>query len=207
MPGSVNRAVPYTEQLQVRRQCCIAGRWRPACRCHARLRCPRGQPRGARLADLPARLFLCARCREQVLLCSHCDRGQRYCGRECSGAARRASQREAGRRYQRGSDGRIRHATRQRRWRQRRRQQCTPGTVTHQGSPEPDDGAPLPACPAEPADPHPCTVRDDAHQPRRCGRCAKTLPPWVRQGFLRRHRSAAGAHLAAWPPRRRGHSP
>ena len=32
-----------------------------------------------------ARLFLCARCRRQVLICSRCDRGQQYCGARCSG--------------------------------------------------------------------------------------------------------------------------
>ena len=31
-----------------------------------------------------ARLFLCARCRRQVLICSVCDRGQQYCGARCS---------------------------------------------------------------------------------------------------------------------------
>jgi signal transduction histidine kinase len=34
--------------------------------------------------DTSGRLFLRARCRAQVLLCSHCDRGNRYCGRSCS---------------------------------------------------------------------------------------------------------------------------
>jgi hypothetical protein len=159
------------------------------------------------LADLCARLFLCARCRAQVLLCSHCDRGQRYCGPACSSAARRANQRAAGRRYQRSPDGRIKHAARQLRWRQRRREQCARGSVTHQGSPDPHDDVPLPACPAEPADSRRCTAHDDAQAPRRCGRCAKTLPPWVRQDFLRRRRWAAGAHLAAWPAQPRGHSP
>jgi len=43
--------------------------------------------------DRPARLFLCARCRCQVLLCSHCDRGQRYCTPACSRQAREAAQR------------------------------------------------------------------------------------------------------------------
>jgi len=155
------------------------------------------------LADMPASLFLCARCREQVLLCSHCDRGQRYCGRSCSSATRRANQRDAGRRYQRGVDGRIKHAARQRRWRQRRRERCALGPVTHHGSPQPTSDAPLPACPAEPVDPHPSAARDDAHEPRWCRRCAMPLPPRVRQGFLRRRRAAAGAHLAAWPPRPR----
>jgi hypothetical protein len=33
--------------------------------------------------DQTARLYLCARCRVQVVLCSHCDRGNRYCNRAC----------------------------------------------------------------------------------------------------------------------------
>ena len=38
-----------------------------------------------------ARLFNCARCRCQVVICSHCDRGNLYCGKRCSQAARRQS--------------------------------------------------------------------------------------------------------------------
>jgi len=38
-----------------------------------------------------ARLFLCAGCRMQVCVCSDCDRGQQYCGDECSQSARRNS--------------------------------------------------------------------------------------------------------------------
>ena len=63
-----------------------------------------------------ARLFLCARCRRQVLICSRCDRGQRYCGARCSGPARRESLRAAGRRYQQTRRGRHCHAERQRRY-------------------------------------------------------------------------------------------
>jgi len=77
-----------------------------------------------------ARLFNCARCRCQVVICSHCDRGNIYCGKRCSEAARRQSQREAGRRYQKTRRGGFAHAERQRRYRQRRR-----AKVTHQGSP------------------------------------------------------------------------
>jgi hypothetical protein len=64
------------------------------------------------LAEHPARLFVCARCRAQVLLCSRCDRGQRYCGRDCSRAARQGSRREAAQRYQRSRAGRLAHAQR-----------------------------------------------------------------------------------------------
>ena len=58
-----------------------------------------------------ARLFLCARCRDQVLLCSHCDRGQLYCSRACSFARRHERRRETAQRYQ-SSAGRLKHAAR-----------------------------------------------------------------------------------------------
>jgi hypothetical protein len=75
-----------------------------------------------------ARLFTCARCRAQVLICSRCDRGHIYCGPRCSQQARRESLRAAGRRYQHSRRGRLTHAERQHRYRRR------PHKVTHQGS-------------------------------------------------------------------------
>ncbi len=73
------------------------------------------------------RLYVCAHCRVQVFICRRCDRGQRYC-RACAQEARRASVREAGRRYQRSHQGRFAHAARTRRWRALQK------NVTHQGS-------------------------------------------------------------------------
>ena len=81
------------------------------------------------------RRFLCARCRVAAHVCIACDRGQRYCSDGCALAARRRSQRESDQRYQSGERGRLKHAERARRYRQRR------GSVTEQGaveSPEPD---------------------------------------------------------------------
>ena len=75
-----------------------------------------------------ARLFHCARCRVQVLICSRCDRGNIYCGSRCSQLSRRDSLREAARRYQRTRRGRLCHAERQRRYRRHLNK------VTHQGS-------------------------------------------------------------------------
>ena len=46
------------------------------------------------------RRYLCAACRAAVLICSHCDRGQRYCAAGCAQRARAASLRAAGTRYQ-----------------------------------------------------------------------------------------------------------
>jgi len=68
------------------------------------------------------RLFLCARCRAQVVVCRTCDCGQSYCSPECADDARRASLLAAGRRYQHSLPGRTKHAARQRRYRQRLRE-------------------------------------------------------------------------------------
>ena len=125
---------------RVQRQCCTRGRSRPA---HPRLLA------GVRMRDVPARRFVCARCRAPVLVCSHCDRGQVYCAAGCAATARRQSQRDAGRRYQDSLPGRFHHAARTRRWRVRQAAltmstpmsaatsiaPTTAQSVTHQGSP------------------------------------------------------------------------
>ena len=93
--------------------------------------------RGARPRDVcqfdgdvaaSARLFVCAGCRRQVLICSCCDRGQIYCAGNCAPYARRCSLRAAGRRYQTSRRGRLAHAVRARRYRARVKK------VTHHGS-------------------------------------------------------------------------
>lgn len=119
------------------------------------------------MRDQPARLFLCARCRVQVLVCSHCDRGQRYCAGGCAGTTRQALQREAGRRYQQGRAGRFKHALRTRFWRER--QAALTQIVTHQGSQNapPDDV--LPAIATTPSS-MPATAQTTPAQP-----CTTTL--------------------------------
>ncbi len=64
------------------------------------------------------------------MVCTRCDRGQRYCGEPCRRSARARSVREASRRYQKSPLGARNHAVRQMRYRASRR-----GPVTHQGSP------------------------------------------------------------------------
>ncbi len=130
-----------------------------------------------------SRLFLCGRCRAQVLICSHCDRGQVYCGPRCSEAARTRSRREAGRRYQRSRPGRFAHAERSRRYRLRRK------NVTHQGSPAavPEGLLPSPSegtanRPVFIAIPPPITAW-------RCHRCGRHCAAFVRLGFRRRRGS------------------
>ena len=80
-------------------------------------------------AEQSYRLYSCARCGEQVRICSDCDRGNQYCAGECAQVRRWESRRRAAKRYQSSYRGALRHAARQRGWRSRRAQK-----VTHQGS-------------------------------------------------------------------------
>jgi hypothetical protein len=142
-----------------------------------------------------------------VLLCSRCDRGQRYCGRACSRAARLESRRNAARRYQRSRAGRMAHAARSRRWRQRRREReqvCREAAalngdvanfVTHQGSAP--LGADAPLASPEQAGEVAAAVGKAVTPPlsAHCRRCAAPLSPWIRQGFLRHGRGRR------WPAR------
>ena len=84
-----------------------------------------------------ARIFYCALCHTQVVICSYCDRGQIYCSQTCSQTARTVSCRAAGRRYQNSYRGRLNHAARQRHYSDQQRDKKE--KVTHQGSHEPRD--------------------------------------------------------------------
>lgn len=67
------------------------------------------------------------------LICSHCDRGQVYCGSSCRGTARRLQCRAANLRHQQSEEGRLDHRDRQRDYRQRQ----AAARVTDQGSQAP----------------------------------------------------------------------
>jgi hypothetical protein len=128
-----------------------------------------------------ARLFLCGRCRCQVIICRRCDRGQVYCAGACSGQARRQSLREAGRRYERTLSGRQNRAERSRRHRARQQE-----IVTHHGSASPPAGDLLPggtaAIPCDDASP----VEPARPAMPQCHWCGDPCLPQLRQGFLRR---------------------
>jgi hypothetical protein len=67
----------------------------------------------ATVVDESARLYNCARCHCQVVICRRCDRGNIYCP-ECAPVAARESRGRAGAAYQRTDRGRANHAARQR---------------------------------------------------------------------------------------------
>jgi hypothetical protein len=151
--------------------------------------------------DRVARLFLCARCRDQVLLCSHCDRGQQYCSRTCSSVSRRERRRQTAQRYQNSRGGQLKHAARTACWRQKRRslRQASVGDidkVTHQGCPAASADASLLACETPSAceliivagsakDTVPAIAGTVSLAVLVCRRCTQPLLPHVRQGFLR----------------------
>ncbi len=77
-----------------------------------------------------ARLFQCALCHAQAIICSKCDHGQIYCSDSCSALARQQSLRAAGKRYQATVNGKRNHAARQARYEMK-----VKTNMTHQGSP------------------------------------------------------------------------
>jgi hypothetical protein len=79
---------------------------------------------------LRQRVCVGSECRAVFFLCSHCDRGQRYCSIACRDQARLHQRRCANRRHQQSAEGRLDHRDRQRQYRQRQAQ----ARVTDQGS-------------------------------------------------------------------------
>jgi hypothetical protein len=137
-------------------------------------------PREAGVAS--GRLFLCAGCRGQVIICSCCDRGQIYCNGGCAARARKRTLQAAGRRYQASQLGRLRHAARMGRYRSRQKK------VTHHGSPSPAASDLLaPVAMAAVRDDAPCAPGPRLPGPH-CHWCGRGCPPLLRQGFLRRRR-------------------
>jgi hypothetical protein len=133
------------------------------------------------------RRFLCACCRVAAVLCTSCDRGQRYCSVDCARSARRQSQREADRRYQRSPRGCLKHAERSRRYRLRR------SVVTEQGSilsterdvsraSEPAEAS----VPVSSAETETRPVSEAAAGKLECCFCHRWCAPWVRHAPLRR---------------------
>ena len=128
-----------------------------------------------------ARLFHCARCRTQVLICRQCDRGQLYCSSICSQQARTDSLHRANHRYRTSRRGRMNNAARQQRFRQRQAKK-----VTHQGS------IPLPRCAPLRRSPRSLMPSHfSEHRPRllhtqRCCVCGQTCGAFLRLDFLRR---------------------
>ncbi len=72
-----------------------------------------------------SRLYHCSRCQSQVIICTRCDRGQRYCPGDCAHKARSESLKRAGKKYRSTRSGRFNNAARQRRFRAMDKQKVT----------------------------------------------------------------------------------
>lgn len=171
--------------------------------CIRRAWCPSRFDHGSRAGMEPVgRMFLCGRCRAQVVLCSRCDRGNVYCGVACAGLRRRESVRAAGSRYQHSRRGRLAHAARMQRYRERCRK------VTHHGSDTRGANALLDSVAVMSPSPQPLptaatiAVTLALVLPPRCSRCGAPRAGAVRQGWLRHHRRSAGPPTGAERSRR-----
>lgn len=133
-----------------------------------------------------ARLFCCARCFQLVAICSPCDRGNIYCGSICSGRSRALNHRIANQKYQHSLKGRLKHAQRQQRYRER--QKATAKNVTDHGSPALPPNGVLPDRPNEGLPKQAGTVY--------CHFCSESVSFLLRYGFLRHHVSSVSS---SWP--------
>lgn len=150
------------------------------------------------------RMYRCARCLEQVVVCQRCDRGQIYCPAGCAALARRERQRAAAARYQSSRRGRFVHAERSRRYRRRRR--ALPEIVTHQGSVglDADDLLRFEATVtvSESIDTATDVVSCEVVAPAlaetspSCKHCGARCAGGVRNGYLRHHRRSSNPGLA-----------
>jgi hypothetical protein len=141
--------------------------------------------------ETSGRLFSCARCSRQVIICSFCDRNNIYCCPECSQLARKKSLCDAGKRYQSTLKGGHKHADRQRRYRQRLAKKVK--IVTHHTSPILSDNDLLPK---------PCEQKKRLMQLETkiiyCHFCDGCCSPFLRFRFLHR-RIGDKARFSSWP--------
>lgn len=127
-----------------------------------------------------SRLYHCCRCNAQVIICTRCDRGQRYCAGECRHEARSESRKRAAKKYQSSRAGRFNNADRQRRFRERKKQK-----VTHQGSIQKPLHDLLKTCLTETKKTQTLSLSGFT---LRCHHCGCVCEPFLRQDFHRSRR-------------------
>jgi hypothetical protein len=128
-----------------------------------------------------ARLYNCVCCRQLVVLCSECDKGNIYCFDGCSEKQRTQSLREAGKRYQGTFKGKRNAARRQAEFRERTRKATAE-------PPSPENKVTL-----QGAEENTLPVLMDL-DPREgevglmyCHCCGKPVDHFLRPGFIRHH--------------------
>lgn len=144
-----------------------------------------------------ARLYNCARCSCQVVICRHCDHGNRYCP-ECAPLAFRESHRRADAEYQKTDRGKENHTARQQRYLIRLEEEMTdkgsPGSlpespsranaeaVSSASAKEERDACSIPS-PAtnQPSGTTGISAGDSGHC---CAWCSRLCPPYLRLDTL-----------------------
>lgn len=136
------------------------------------------------------RLFNCVRCRKLVTICRYCDCNRIYCSKICARAARKASLKAAGQRYQNSHRGRLKHAARQKAYRQRQKEK-----VTHHTSPiTPQNDSLLPTINKHAA----CSISPTITR-MICHFCGRRDFAFLRSGFLRHQSQLNSRGLSNWP--------
>ena len=138
-----------------------------------------------------SRLYSCALCHAQAVICTYCDRGNIYCSKKCSQAARIKSCREAETRYQLTPGGRHKHAARQKRYRMRQREKVTDHSsaiTTPHGLLEEVKNETMEV-----------SVTHISTQ-KRCCVCKKQVSPWLRTSFLRYFSTTSSMSLSYLRP-------
>ena len=140
------------------------------------------------MCSLPsARIYHCALCHQQVVLCRRCDFGNIYCLKGCADKARKRKCREANCRYRQSHHGRSNAARRQANFRRRQRQKNeslseSEEIVTHQGSELAEAGLLI-------EEPPWALDNSSLRADLICHRCGRRLNRFLRNGFLPRRRS------------------
>lgn len=133
------------------------------------------------------RRYFCAGCRKEVFICTSCDRGQQYCASGCARAARCQSREEAKRRYESSHRGRLKHAERSQRYRDRRKRVTDHGSLfaaEHDVLSASAANVVVPSLANEPATPAAEQISDERRM--QCHFCHCWCSSWVRHAPLRR---------------------
>ena len=124
-----------------------------------------------------SRLYHCLLCHAQVIICSHCDRGHRYCTGGCASTARQTSLARASKKYQGTRVGRFNNAARQQRYRLHQKQK-----VTHQSIQFSSPNVVLKAAQTR----RKAVSQGPAQRPVMvCHHCGEACSPFLRHHFLR----------------------
>ena len=127
------------------------------------------------------RIFNCARCAKQTILCRYCDHGNIYCSAICAQQQRALSLKRSARKYQKTLKGKHQHAERQLKYRQRQASK----KVTHQGLTDVHE------CGALEVEQQDCkkvktqTYRPSFKRELRCDHCGRVCGPFGRRDFWR----------------------